>query len=148
MAWRLHLRPFTFRYGPWCFSLDCRLVGFPSSGSSAHGLAFTLEDLGRVPGRFTRLVDENLPRIPSFLPSVFFPFDAPSSKNLLPDPLLPAFPCGFAFFFGSRRGFPCPLRSAFVVFRDLDGLLLFEPCDVFRPLTSLRFFFPFTHMIM
>lgn len=41
-----------------------------------------------------------------------------------------------------RRGFPHPLRSAFVVSHDPDGLLLLEPCGVFRPLTPVRFGFP------
>jgi hypothetical protein len=41
-----------------------------------------------------------------------------------------------------RRGLPTPLRSAFAVSHDLDGLLLLEPCGVFHPLTPLRFAFP------
>lgn len=87
----------------------------------------------------------------SFRPSsrrVLRPFGAPSSENPLPDPLLPAFPYGSAFFFGSRRGFPGPLRSVFVVFRDLDGLLFSGPCDVFRSLTPLRFTVPLSHMVL
>jgi len=41
-----------------------------------------------------------------------------------------------------RRGLPHPLRSAFVVFHDLDGLLLCAPCDLFQPLTPLGFGLP------
>jgi hypothetical protein len=41
-----------------------------------------------------------------------------------------------------RRGFPHPLRSAFAVSHDLDGLLLPEPCGVFQPLTSVGFVSP------
>ncbi len=36
-----------------------------------------------------------------------------------------------------RRGFPCPLRAAFVVLNDLDGLRLRSPCDLFQPLTPM-----------
>ena len=43
---------------------------------------------------------------------------------------------------GPRRGLPHPLRSAFVVSRDPGGLLLPEPCDVFRSLTSVGFVSP------
>jgi hypothetical protein len=41
-----------------------------------------------------------------------------------------------------RRGVPRPLRSAFAVSHDLDGLLLLEPCGVFRSHTPMRFRFP------
>jgi hypothetical protein len=47
-----------------------------------------------------------------------------------------------AFPAGPRRGIPLPLRSAFAVFYDPGGLLLSEPCDVFRSLTPLGLFFP------
>jgi hypothetical protein len=36
-----------------------------------------------------------------------------------------------------RRGVPCPLRAAFAVFHDLDGLRLRSPCDLFQPLTPM-----------
>lgn len=38
-----------------------------------------------------------------------------------------------------RRGLPHPLRSAYAVSHDLDGLPLLGPCEVFRPLTSMGF---------
>jgi hypothetical protein len=38
-----------------------------------------------------------------------------------------------------RHGGPAPLRSAYAVSHDLDGLLLLGPCGVFRPLTPLGF---------
>jgi hypothetical protein len=41
-----------------------------------------------------------------------------------------------------RRGFPHPLRSAFAVSHDLDGLLLSEPSDVFQPVTLVEFLNP------
>jgi hypothetical protein len=41
-----------------------------------------------------------------------------------------------------RRGLPHPLRSVFAVSHDLDGLLLPEPCDVFRSHTPMGFGFP------
>ena len=41
-----------------------------------------------------------------------------------------------------RRGVPIPLRSAFAVSHDPDGLLLLEPCGVFRPLTPWGFVLP------
>lgn len=44
-----------------------------------------------------------------------------------------------------RRGLPPPRRSACVVSRDLDGLLLPGPCGVFRPLTPLRSGAPVPH---
>jgi hypothetical protein len=43
---------------------------------------------------------------------------------------------------GPRRGLPHPLRSAFAVSHDLDGLLLLVPCDVFQPLTPMGFAIP------
>jgi hypothetical protein len=43
---------------------------------------------------------------------------------------------------GPRRGLPHPLRSAFAVSHDLDGLLLLVPCDVFRSHTPMGFAFP------
>jgi hypothetical protein len=36
-----------------------------------------------------------------------------------------------------RRGVPRPLRAAFAVFHDLDGLRLCTPCDLFQPLTPM-----------
>jgi hypothetical protein len=36
-----------------------------------------------------------------------------------------------------RRGVPPPLRAAFAVFHDLDGLRLRAPCDLFQPLTPM-----------
>jgi hypothetical protein len=38
-----------------------------------------------------------------------------------------------------RRGLPHPLRSAYAVSHDLDGLPLLGPCEVFRSLTSMGF---------
>lgn len=38
-----------------------------------------------------------------------------------------------------RRGFPHPLRSAFAVSDDLDGLLPPTSCDLFQPLTPVGF---------
>jgi hypothetical protein len=79
------------------------------------------------------------------------PFDAPSPGNPLPgatsvsatEPARLA-PCRLCRGLSAspRRGFPHPLRSAFVVSRDLDGLLFPEPCDLFQPLTPLGFVFP------
>ena len=40
-----------------------------------------------------------------------------------------------------RHGFPHPLRSAFAVSHDLDGLPLSEPSDVFQPVTLMGFGF-------
>jgi hypothetical protein len=40
-----------------------------------------------------------------------------------------------------RRGFPHPLRSAFAVSHDLDGLLLSEPFGVFQPVTLVEYGF-------
>jgi len=57
---------------------------------------------------------------------------------------VPPFPPGFHRPVPSapRRGLPHPLRSAFAVSHDLDGLLLLEPCGVFRPLTPWGFGLP------
>jgi hypothetical protein len=82
------------------------------------------------------------------------PFGAPSPGNPSPDPACSPDPCrqlsppvvGQSCRLGSRldgsavprRGLPPPRRSAFVVSRDLDGLILPGPSDVFRPLTPLR----------
>lgn len=48
------------------------------------------------------------------------------------------FPCLLAFADSSSRG-SSPLRSAFAVSRDLDGLLLSEPPGVFQPVTLVEF---------
>jgi hypothetical protein len=41
-----------------------------------------------------------------------------------------------------RRGVPRPLRSAYAVSHDLDGLLLSGPCGVFRPHTPMGLLLP------
>lgn len=46
-----------------------------------------------------------------------------------------------------RRGVPPPLRSAFAVSHDLDGLLLPGPGGVFRPLTPMRSGVPFPRFV-
>jgi hypothetical protein len=57
--------------------------------------------------------------------------------------------CGFRHIAPAlpRHGLPHPFRSAFAVSHDLGGLLLLEPCDVFRPHTPIRFFLPFPRLL-
>jgi hypothetical protein len=66
-----------------------------------------------------------------------------TSRTLLPHggvPWSPRWSWSFRRFQVSpRRGFPLPLRSAFAVFHDLDGLLPPTPCDLFQSLTPVRF---------
>lgn len=138
---------------PYGMDLDVfRSIAVWSVSLPAELPLMTLQSLSRTSSVYLVGVHGELTKaLRLFRPSsrrVLRPFDAPSSENPLPDPLLPAFPCGFAFFFGSRRGFPGPLCSVFAVFRDLDGLLFSEPCDVFRSLTPLRFTVPLSHTVV
>jgi hypothetical protein len=72
-------------------------------------------------------------------PEVRRPYGAPSSRSLLPGTARPAPPFSGTLFVVPRRGLPHPLRSAFAVFHDLDGLLLLGPCELSHPLTPMGF---------
>jgi hypothetical protein len=82
----------------------------------------------------TQLQRPDSPARPTF-PGVDRPYDAPSKQNPLPDDhrCQPRPAIGLS----PRRGLPHPLRSAFAVSHDLDGLRLCSPCDLFQPLTPL-----------
>jgi hypothetical protein len=119
------------------------LVGFPSSWPSL--LAF------RSPSRTSTACSSVPPDThtigcrssrPSSL-EVCCPFDAPNPGNLLPGRPFHASNESVALSFRPRRELPRSLRSAFVVFRDPDGLPLPGPCDLFQPLTPLGFGYPF-----
>lgn len=69
-------------------------------------------------------------------PEVLRPFDALNTRSPLPGRSVPH-GSHHTFSARPRRGFPHPLRSALVVFHDLDGLLLLVPCGLFQPLTPL-----------
>lgn len=69
-------------------------------------------------------------------PEVLRPFDALNTRSPLPGRSVPP-GSHHTFSARPRRGFPHPLRSALVVFHDLDGLLLLVPCGLFQPLTPL-----------
>jgi hypothetical protein len=126
---------------------------------------FTLEDLVHPPVRSSSSADVAVLSQRTISLEVLRPYDAPSSGNPLPGPQRPTRPSRGRFHSpmnttllrftrssrdigsGPRHGLPHPLRSAFAVSHDLDGLRLPEPGDVFRSHTSLRFVFPAPHVL-
>jgi hypothetical protein len=130
LASRLHLRPCTLRCSPWRLPAARCPVGFPSGVDSVRGLAFTLEDLAVVPVQASGAACDHRAFVLSLLPSGSLPLRRSQSGESTSRPGLPTLP---------RRGGPIPLRSVFAVFRDLDGLLFPGPCDLFQPLTPMRF---------
>jgi len=141
--------------GPWRVPLDRRPVGYPSGWSSARGLALTLEDHVRPPVRGSGRAGEACPSLQTTSREVPSPLrrsqpGESTSRSCAPGPSLavgPDSPMNTTLpghdrpvrdvGAGPRRGVPRPLRSASVVSHDLDGLLLPEPCDVFRSHTSV-----------
>jgi len=81
---------------------------------------------------------------PSFRTSTPFelvrPSGALSMENPLPGVALPSTLVSVPA--SPRRGLPHPLRSAFAVSHDPDGLSLSMPCGVFQPLTPMGFVSP------
>ena len=107
---------------------------FPFRRVSTHGLAPTCEDLVRVSGRTVRTgYATAYPSLPSLLPWDLLPLQRSQLKEFTSRRVLADSP---------RRGVPCPLRSVFVVFRDLDGLPRPQTGDLFQPLTLMGFGFP------
>jgi hypothetical protein len=130
LASRLHLRPCTLRCGPWRLPATRCPVGFPSGVGTVRGLASTFEDLAVVPVQAPGAACDHRAFFLSLLPSGSLPLRRSQSGESTSRPGLAALP---------RRGGPTPLRSAFAVFRDLGGLLFPGPCDLFQPLTPMRF---------
>jgi hypothetical protein len=140
VASQLHLRPFDLATWTLASSAELRPVGFPSGAASLLALHSPSRTSSSNPDLVCeavfddRSVQRDLPPLgfdaPKMLPArgIHVPTTAPCSR-------FPVCPSSRA----SRRGFPRPRCSAFVVFRDLGGLLLPEPCDLFQPLTSLGF---------
>jgi hypothetical protein len=130
------------RRGPWRFPSNGRRVGFPSRGASARGLAFTLEDLVRLPVRSSASTRGPLRR------------PGPPPLRFVAPPALPArrIPVPVAVFWSARcrtsrtsstsSRASTPARSAFAVSHDLDGLILSEPCELFHSHTLVGFVSP------
>lgn len=133
------------------FSLDPDVFRRPASQSiltspgfdTTRGLTLALEDFlflsffGCRTARECCLVAAKPPPMEFFTPSTFPPEESTSRLGFAPE-------CQLLRSAQLRRGVPSPLRSAFVVFRDLDGFLLLEPCGLFHPLTSVGFGAPFS----
>jgi hypothetical protein len=156
LASRLHLRPCTLRCGPWRLPAIRCPVGFPSGVGSVPGLASTLEDLAAVPVQPSGKVSDHRAFRLSLLPSGSPPLrrsqsEESTSRRHLPAPVPPARLAPLRLSrdlpASPRRGGPIPLRSAFAVSHDLDGLPFPGPCGVFQPLTPMGFCFPLPRSI-
>jgi len=110
----------------------------PPDVDTAHGLSLTLEDLTRGPSRYPVALAIRAAFLRSDLPWGSSPLrcsqrgESTSRWASLAVPKLRSLP-------PPRRGVPIPLRSAFAVFNDLDGVRLPAPCGVFQPLTPMGF---------
>jgi hypothetical protein len=145
LASRPRLRPLCLAAWTLAFSAEQPPGRLPFRLAAAHGLTLTLKDLVRVSVRASRPTDKSQPFRASILPWDSSPFDAPSLRSPLPGGAF--LPCCHGAPASPRRGFPHPLRSAFVVSHDHDGLPLLRPCDVFRPHTPMGFLFPSPRLV-
>jgi hypothetical protein len=143
-----------FQRGPWRLPNTCHLVGFPSRLFIAPGLSFTLEDLTRSFCPVHSIRRTIAADCPVQLPWGSSPLrraqSGGSSSRQGPDDMS-LFPATHPLrrpgllrtaYASPRHGFPHPLRSAFAVFHDLDGLIPPGPCDLFQPLTPMGFVVP------
>jgi hypothetical protein len=111
-------------------AFDLPGAGCPATSSSSSRSSRLLRSWSGLPRDFFQLepklapseVLERVARVPTV------PREEWSWAGLSKDPV-------------PRRGFPHPLRSAYAVSHDLDGLLLSAPSDVFQSVTLLEFYY-------
>jgi hypothetical protein len=125
------------------FDVDPGVFQRPAHRSVALPVGSPLLAL-RSPSRTSRATLDGPPEPPATdrsLGSSILPWGCPplrrsqlaESTSRKPWRLQPKLPCPGL----PRRGVPPPLRAAFAVSHDLDGLRLCEPCDLFQPLTPM-----------